>query len=506
LKTAKAFVNLYNHKPKHFVTNIRKPKYCSMLKKVKFRNPVLIALLAVTAGCGRIQQAEAQQPPVSRTSDPLFVRKVVVSTDETSRMQFVNNQALYTEHWDSLAQPRFWKQIMGLSPDSCIVNVAKSRTPLTVACYRDWCAQTEAQKSVFKNQLRNQNGLEGGDELFVTNGKREFYEHRKSLPVIAKAVEYFKEYNVDPWYAQTILLIESPGKQATKSYVGANGPFQLMKSVAVKYGLKVNNYVDERADLKRAAYGASRLISTICIPKVKALLEEQNIAYKETDLWFRLLVMHAYHAGGGNLACAMHKLRPTEGGQQLIRDLWHTSAGGFQNESQNYSQIALAALWNFEEILRADGDTVFMVQGDRYYAKIQRNQVKGIDDETALRNCLRKYERDMVDGTISFAYFLDRTQDLRTELVAIKGQALTQENLRIIYPETDHHYLLLARELMMKRKSDEAIQLLRYNLESFPESAQTAETLSKVYRATGEMGLSQKYMAKSNELSNGRSR
>ena len=112
----------------------------------------------------------------------------------------------------------------------------------------------------------------------------------------------------------------------------------------------------------------------------------------------------------------------------------------------------------------------------------------------------------MVDGTISFAYFLDRTQDLRTELVAIKGQALTQENLRIIYPETDHHYLLLARELMMKRKSDEAILLLRYNLESFPESAQTAETLSKVYRATGEMGLSQKYMAKSNELNNGRSR
>ncbi|MBK9638489.1 MAG: transglycosylase SLT domain-containing protein [Bacteroidetes bacterium] len=84
--------------------------------------------------------------------------------------------------------------------------------------------------------------------------KSEFYEHRKSIPTISKAVYYFKEYGVDPWYAQTILLIESPGKHLSKSYVGAAGPFQIMRTVALKYGLKVNKYVDERSDLKRAAF------------------------------------------------------------------------------------------------------------------------------------------------------------------------------------------------------------------------------------------------------------
>jgi hypothetical protein len=474
-----------------------------MFNRFKFHGLALMSLLVMNAGCGRIQPAEAQQPPEAKPkSTGLFVNLVVASADDTSKYQFVNNQALFNEGWDSLAQPKFWKQIMCLSPDSCIINIAKSRTPVQTACYRDWITQSEAEKTILKSKIRNDYCIKYDDELYVTNGKREFYEHRKSIPTIAKAVACFKEFGVDPWYAQTILLIESPGKHATKSYAGANGPFQLMKQVAIKYGLKVNTKVDERSDLKRAAYGASQLLSTICIPKVKSLLEVRNIPYSETDLWFRLMVLHAYHAGAGNLSAAVNKLNPTEGGPQIIRDLWKTEAGGFKNESQNYSQIALAALLNFEEIMRAESDTVFLVQGDRYYSKIKRNSIKEFDDETQLRNCLRNYERDMVDGIISYNYFIERTMDLRSELVGIKGQALTKENLHIIYPENDRHYVLLANELMRKRKSDEAIQLLRLNLESFPESAFAAEALSRAYRQTGNMGLSQKFMAKSNELAN----
>ncbi len=50
---------------------------------------------------------------------------------------------------------------------------------------------------------------------------------------------------VDPWYAQSILLIESPG-QMKKSISGAYGAFQLMPGVARAQGLIVNKTLDER--------------------------------------------------------------------------------------------------------------------------------------------------------------------------------------------------------------------------------------------------------------------
>ena len=39
-----------------------------------------------------------------------------------------------------------------------------------------------------------------------------FREFGKVLPDISKAIRVFQQNDVDPWYAQTILLIESPGK------------------------------------------------------------------------------------------------------------------------------------------------------------------------------------------------------------------------------------------------------------------------------------------------------
>ncbi len=448
-----------------------------------------LVTLFLTSACNQVPRAEAQMPPSVKGPEPQTVQKVVINGTDTLRMDFVNYNSIVLEGWDSLAQPKFWKQIMCLSPDSCIINVARSRTPLQVACYRTWCTQSEMEKTILKNRLREENELNYGDELFVTNGKREFYEHRKSIPTIAKAVQYFREYGVDPWYAQTILLIESPGKHLSKSYVGAAGPFQLMRSVALNYGLKVNKYVDERADLRRASYGASKLISSICIPKVKGMLDSRNIPYKETDTWFRLLVLHAYHAGAGNLACAMNKINPAAGGQELIRTLWKTEAGGFRNESQNYSQIALAATLNFSEILQQDGDSVFMVLGDRDYARLQRKPAS-LQDPSCIDHVLEMYERDLADGTIDFITFEEKIQLLKP----------TWNNPAAPYPADDRQWVRLAGELIKKRKMEEAIRLLRMNMDSHPASSVTAEQLGRAYRIKGQAGLAQKYMTKSSEL------
>ncbi len=456
--------------------------------------------MALSAGCGRVQTAEAKLP-VPKTEEPLLISKVVVTYNGTSTMQFVNENQLYSEAWDTLAQPLFWKQIICLSPDSCIINIAKSRTPLQTYNYKSWLGQGEYARISQKNDLRSNFNIDNNEDLYVTSGKGEFYEHRKTIPTISKAVSYFNEFGVDPWYAQTILLIESPGKQAATSSAGANGPFQLMKSVAMKYGLKVNKKIDERQDLKRAAYGASKLIGTICIPKVKSLLEAHNIPYVETDLWFRLLVMHAYHAGAGNLACAINKINPTQGGQELIRTLWHTECGGFKNESQNYSQIALAAIMNFEEIVRADGDSVFLIQGDRAYQLFKNNSINNDDAQLRMKNCFDKYERDLVDGVIPFEYFVKRTEELRFELAILNGEPRKHETLPAAYPSNENHYIALGNELLRKRKVDDAIRLFKMNMISFPQSSYAIDSLTRAYRLKGSFGLAQKYMLKSGKSS-----
>lgn len=254
----------------------------------------------------------------------------------------MNASPLYADKWNELPQPNFWKQVMLLSPDSCLINVGATRNILLRTSMRQWSKQTEAQKDLFKDSLRTLYGLPAEERILVTCGKNDFYKFNDVYPSLSMGIIAFESQAVDPWYAQAILLIESPG-QLRKSNAGAYGAFQLMPGVARAQGLIVNKTVDERRDFNKSAYGAARLINRICIPEAKRILNAYAIPYKETDLWFRLFVLHVYHAGAGNVNAVMQAIQPTEGGQQLIQKMWLTSAGNFGNSSQNYTQLALAS-------------------------------------------------------------------------------------------------------------------------------------------------------------------
>ena len=116
-----------------------------------------------------------------------------------------------------------------------------------------------------------------------------------------------------------------------------------MPSVARAQGLIVNRSVDERSNFEKSAFGAASLIKKICIPEAKKILTKHHIEYNENDLWFRLLVLHVYHAGAKNVGAVVDKIKPTSGAQELITSMWQNKAAGFGNCSQNYSQIAIAA-------------------------------------------------------------------------------------------------------------------------------------------------------------------
>lgn len=257
---------------------------------------------------------------------------------------------IVTGIWDELPQPEFWRQIMLLSPDSVLINVASNRKIVGKMPSSIWQAKNDAQKTAFRDSVRTSLGLPAEERIMVTTGKNDFYRFDLVFESLPKGVACFTEYGVDPWYAQSILLIESPG-QLKKSTAGAYGPFQLMPDVARSMGLTVSKTVDERKDFKRSAFGASQLLKRVCIPSARSIATNAGLTVDEKSIWFRLLVMHVYHAGSLNVKAVVERIGTVSNGEELIQKMWVTTAGNFGNSSQNYSQLALAAHLQLNKLL-----------------------------------------------------------------------------------------------------------------------------------------------------------
>jgi hypothetical protein len=262
---------------------------------------------------------------------------------------YILDRSLYHLKVDTLPQVKFWRDIMNLHQDSAIISFAHSREQLQRICINDWNCKSETQKRTFRDSLKIARSGDTNCRILITTGKKFFYDFDRTSRNFHRGINCFIENNVDPWYAQAILLIESPNK-LQKSNAGAYGPFQLMKGVARMYGLKVNRSVDERADFDRSAYAASCLIKNICIPNAYKMLDSVNIHnFSEDELWFKLLVMHIYHAGAYNVQKALLAINAPQGNMDLIYMLWQTQTARFKSASQNYSQLVLAAMLEMNE-------------------------------------------------------------------------------------------------------------------------------------------------------------
>ncbi|MDX1909063.1 MAG: hypothetical protein SF053_18645 [Bacteroidia bacterium] len=263
--------------------------------------------------------------------------------DDTLLQRVIADARLYTEQWDTLPQLIFWRRVMNLPPDSAVISVAQTRQILGVIPLKRYESRSETGRTLFKDSLRTHHQLPPGSRIYITHGKNDFYSPRLVIPGISRAMDIFAAEGVDPWIAQAILLIESPGA-VRRSNKGAYGSFQLMKSVAISQGLVVNKYVDEREDFDKCARAAARFIRKVCIPETERILAAHNLSWNRQELWFRLMVLHVYHAGAGNVGGVIGYINPEEGGAALIQQIWRTEYGSFRNSSQNYSQLALASM------------------------------------------------------------------------------------------------------------------------------------------------------------------
>jgi hypothetical protein len=112
------------------------------------------------------------------------VRKIVVSWQDTTEMHFLRDPSFFAQGWHTLPQVSFWKQVINMSGDSCIVNIASCRKPVGRVSREVWMGQTESEKVCYKDSVCTSHCLEPGSAIFVTAGKGEFYEVKKTLPVV----------------------------------------------------------------------------------------------------------------------------------------------------------------------------------------------------------------------------------------------------------------------------------------------------------------------------------
>ncbi|MEO0471054.1 MAG: hypothetical protein AAF206_15610 [Bacteroidota bacterium] len=287
---------------------------------------------------------------VSLTAQDRFYEEEVIEIvrlQDTAVQKVIRAPQLFTEKWDTLSQIRFWRRVIRTQPELSFLSIATNRRVLHTFPTQYYDTLGRNYQRAFKDSMRASHGLPGNTPLYVTYGKGDYYNIRAVLPEIGQAIDIFRREGTPPLYAQAILLIESPGRLRS-SPTGAYGPFQLMRSVGRDMGLTINSSVDERADFDKSARASARFLRRVCIPETRRILKARGMTFSEDEIWFRLLVLHVYHAGAGNVSGALRQIPKRYEGMDLIRKLWRTKYRGFGNASQNYTQVALASLLELE--------------------------------------------------------------------------------------------------------------------------------------------------------------
>ena len=101
-----------------------------------------------------------------------------------------------------------------------------------------------------------------------------------------------------------------------------------------------------------------------------------------------------------------------------------------------------------------------------------------------------------MDEMIPYDLFLARVSNVRQEFVKLANQVkspLVGEFAIKSYPASEEHITQLANELTKRRRYEDAINLLRLNLDLHPESSAIADTLSKAYRLSGNPRMAEHY-------------
>ncbi|WP_421941546.1 transglycosylase SLT domain-containing protein [Pedobacter sp.] len=196
------------------------------------------------------------------------------------------------------------------------------------------------------------------------------------FPIFEKAL---KEYNI-PTEIKYLTIVESQMNPHAISRVGATGIWQFMFGTGKAYGLKMDNFVDERKDPIQASYAAAAYFRD---------------AFEELGDW--LLAIAAYNCGKGNVTRAIDKAGS--------RDFWEIRQF-LPKETRNYVPAFIAAMY----VMNYPGKHQINAQACNMFLKtdtVQTNRFVSLEmlakalnvDETALFALNPSYKKKIVNGT-----------------------------------------------------------------------------------------------------------
>ena len=196
------------------------------------------------------------------------------------------------------------------------------------------------------------------------------------FPIFEKAL---KDFNI-PQEIKYLTIVESQMNPHAISRVGATGIWQFMFGTGKAYGLKMDNFVDERKDPIQASYAAAQYFKD---------------AYDELGDW--LLAIAAYNCGKGNVNRAMIKANS--------RDFWEIRQF-LPKETRNYVPAFIAAVYvmNYTQHhqITAQACNLFMktdtVQTSRFVSLTNLAHALNVD-EASLVALNPSYKKKIVNGT-----------------------------------------------------------------------------------------------------------
>lgn len=139
--------------------------------------------------------------------------------------------------------------------------------------------------------------------------------------------QYLELYHL-PSELKYLAVIESALKPEAVSSTGAAGFWQFMPATARQYGLRIDDYVDERLDLHRSTDAALRYLS------------ELHARYQDWGL-----AIAAYNCGPGRVDQVLHKSK--------VRDFWNLKKH-LPKETQRYVEKFIAASYAMNNYLFYD--------------------------------------------------------------------------------------------------------------------------------------------------------
>ncbi|MBE7415603.1 MAG: transglycosylase SLT domain-containing protein [Deltaproteobacteria bacterium] len=178
---------------------------------------------------------------------------------------------------------------------------------------------------------------------FQTNGRKHFEKWLGRSAEYMHMLQAILRENGLPEDLSYIALIESGLNPTVRSHANAVGMWQFIKGTAVRYGLRVDWWIDERRDPEKATYAAASYLKNL---------------YGMFGSWY--LAAAGYNAGEGRVARAIKK--------QGTEDFWELASKkkALHRETREYVPKYLAALTIAKDPEQYGFSPVVFTEGLRY--------------------------------------------------------------------------------------------------------------------------------------------